>query len=641
MILSRINRNVLNSRIRHGCSHVRLNDVSNLSSYKKLAESGYSLADRLLNNVVSNLAFFKPNNVDTINQDFYSNLLNIFGKVNSAAYRQNPPQMKFHLTGTLQNQQNQFNNHANGYRYLIAHQPAIGQKRNMSTNAAFAHRFKEVDGPKSIVLTLDKLEKELKARNAKSIHLAELQELKVQLIKETQQIHLEAMLFKLIKKAATKTNSTAEALEMVRNSPGIKNQPQAQWELKRLSNFFMPININHLRSMDVEKCLQLIQMPKQKFTSGLVDANTIRKNAVHSSANDNRIDKENTGLKNTIIVFQDGSLVALKNSVELRNKQDSKTLKNMLMRKADDNYDFLDARIIDSKKTHMHPQKLGCIKALLGQGAFGKVRPGEDMLTGEYSAVKKMDSITFAEREIEQKEKLFQALKNNSSDLKYFLIPDSIAISHGKNGNDKAYLRSKLQGDDGLEEVKKLHKLKSEKGQLEFEKSHKEFILKTMETVEVLNRNDMVHGDLKWPNIVGGKIADIDGICYQYGDPIGVAETGHLSPELTLDWRHPSKESYDKHTSFALGRMLLESIDLDAESIFPLKGVPITDEPDALLRPAHGYSKDTPVPTYNSSGKPFTAYEKNVIKLAYQLADTNPANRPMIAEAKKVLGSQI
>lgn len=493
--------------------------------------------------------------------------------------------------------------------------------------------LKYADGPKAINTALKNVYKQLSENKASSGYRNELNKIKAQLIKETQQIHIESMLLKLTKKAATKTNSISEAIELVKNCPGIKNQSYALKELERISKEI--IHLKNFHSMDISQLLHALQCSKPKYISSLIDTQTIRNNSIKSSLFSNRIDKENTGLKNTILIDQNNSLIALKNSVDIYDPMEDPELIKNLLNKTNENFDRNNHKIISDKKSHMHDQKNGHIKVILGQGTYGKVRLAMDMLTGEHIAVKKMRSIKHAKREILEIEKLAQALRNNPFDLQFFLTAENIAISHGKDGKIRAYVTSKLQNGDDLESLNKLHSSKSKISQSEFEKAHGLFILKTMNTLQVLNRNNMVHGDLKWPNMIGGKIGDIDGICYKFGELISTATKRYVPPELFIEIQgdkrgitHPSKESYDKHTSFTFGIMLLESIDPDSKRKFPLKRI----SPDNS-RPIHGYSRNTPIPEYNSFGQKFTDYERKIIRLAYALADTKPENRPTIEEA--------
>ena len=491
------------------------------------------------------------------------------------------------------------------------------------------------DGPKAINAALNKVEQELKTLNADPAYFAELGKVKTQLNKETQQIHREAMLLRLIKTAAKKTNSTSDALNLVKNSPGIKNQPAAAKDLAQLSTRLQSMDINALRTMNRHEQLTSTH-PQSRFTSDLVDINTIRRNAIRSSVSNNRIDKENTGLKNTIIVDQGGNLTALKNSVDGRDRTESLILRENLAKKAYDNFDTANHRILDKNRPHMHPQKRGEIKAILGKGSFGKVRPGQDMLTGEDVAIKKMKNIDFARQEVREGRRLAQALKNNPEDMKHFLTADGIAISHGKKGEIKAYVRSKLQGGDGLETVQKMLGLKAENKQADFEKEHGKMILGTMDTLMALNRNNIVHGDLKWDNLIGGKIADIDELCYNQGDKVKYLTPDYVPPEFPHhNWRHDTKESYDTHTSFTFGRMLLESIDLktlEDSSSFHLPS-------KSNGRPSQGFTKDSRIPTSDLSGKNYSPYERDVIQLAYRLAAHEPKDRLSMAEARAEMSS--
>lgn len=492
--------------------------------------------------------------------------------------------------------------------------------------------YNKADGPKSINEVFEKARQDLERKKESPEFIKALNALQKELVKETQQIHLDSMLLKLIKKAAMETKSTSEALKLVESSPGLKHQPEALLELKRISKALD--NRNDLKNMDVDYQLGLLQPSKAEHSSNVVDMNRIRKKTIKLSSASNRIDKENTGLKYTIIADENKNLIALKNSINYDDESEKKGLRRFLGKKVNDNFDHENQKVLSYDRPHTHPEKEGCIKVIFGRGGFGKVRLAEDMLTGQEMAVKKLSSIQEARKEKTEKEKLISVLKSNGNpeDIKCFLTVDSIAVSHGKDGVAKAYITSKLQDGDGLTSLEKLYSKKSSVGQEDFEKTHGDFILKTMGSLEVLNRNGIVHGDLNWENFIGGKISDLSGLCYKRGDYIGMAKLKYLPPELELKskgFKHPSEESYKAHVSFSFGRMLLESIDLNADKKFPLMNSSFTGHP------AQGYTEDTPVPELNSSGEPFSDYEKSVIKLAYSLADTKPENRPTIEEAKQ------
>ena len=501
------------------------------------------------------------------------------------------------------------------------------EARVFLTNLLNDTGIQQVDGPKSINTIIEKARTKLIAIKAEPAYFEVLEDIKSKLIDKTQQIHIEAMLLKLIKRAATKTNSTSEALKLVENSPNIKTQQAAAKALEQISGSLQFMNAHDLRFMDINQQLNALYHFESNVSLDFVDMKTIRKKTIQSSSLNNRIDKDNTGLANTIIVDQQGNLFELKNSIDLSNPLEDPTLIRTLLDKANDKF-YKDTHTYHTKKTNQ-------VKVILGEGGYGKVRLGTDVLTGEYIAVKKMKSIKHANRELLEKDKLIQALSKNPSDLQYFLTPESIAISHGKDGQTQAYITSKLQPGDGIESLKKLRDLKAQKSHSEFETAHKNFILQTINTLQVLNRNNMVHGDLKWRNIIGGKIGDIEGMCYKFGNQPSLVTRRYLPPEVLVEEhdgkrkvKHPSIDSYNKHMSFTFGLMLLESIDPNIKKTFPLKRKCADNS-----QPSHGYSKNTPIPEYNSSGQRLSDYEKRVIYFAYSLADTKPENRPTIEEA--------
>ena len=520
-----------------------------------------------------------------------------------------------------------------------AQEPAGKAAKRYLADRLNHHQLSEASDAKEIRASVSKVRHELIDQGADFRYLTLLDGIELKITKETQQIHTESMLLKLIKKAGEDGASTSETLDIVRNSPGIRHQPQALAALDRISPAV--IEQGDAKNIDVLG-MQFYALPTSQSKSEFADMGRIRENAMMQAANSNRMDKENTGLSNTIIADESNNLIMLKNSVDYTDKNEDQTMVKSLIRKANENFDYDQGRIISTKRSYTHNKKNNHIKAIFGQGTFGKVRLGQDMLSGKHIAVKKMDSVDNARQEIAERQRLTQALGADSTDMNCFLTAGDIAISQGKNGAIKAYVTSELQEGDGLQSIDKLQDKKAEAGQKSFERAHGQFVLKTMENLEALNRNHMVHGDLKWANMIGGKVADIDGLCYQKGDPIKLATPPYLPPELKLvstddgkgAFIHPTKQSYNKHTSFTFGRMLLESIDPMAHQTFKLP----VNNPN-YPRPARGYSQKTPIPQDNSSGQPFTPYEKEVIRLAYQLADTKPENRPSIAEAKQTMTS--
>ena len=402
-----------------------------------------------------------------------------------------------------------------------------------------------------------------------------------------------------------------------------------------------------------ELYIQLFALPKTEASSELVDIEGLRQRAIRSSSESNRLDKEDTGLKYTIIKDEKNNLVSLYNSVNHKDNLQNDDITHQLAGKVIENLKPKKNKAISAKRSYMHPTKEDHIKVIYGEGGFGKVRLGRDMLTGKFMAVKKMNKIAYADSEIYEKNKLENKIANETPDRKKFLTANNIAVSYGKNGIPKAYVTSDLQEGDGLQAVEKILNLKNTKtgevtdadqknikgseatdsGQKKFEREHGKFILKTMDTLEVLNKQTMVHGDLKWANMIGGKIADIDGLCYNYGDPLKFYTPDYLPPDLKRNkdksYYHPSEASYNKHTSFTFGRMLLESIDPKAKKTFELNIHYRTK------RPAHGYSEFSYRPNKSSTGKKFSPYEKDIIELAYRLADTEPEKRPSIKDAKK------
>lgn len=521
----------------------------------------------------------------------------------------------------------------------VNRQNRSSQNKESRQLAKFLNRshLNQADGPKNIQLKLNDVREKMVSSRASQKEFDMLDTLERHLVAEARQIHLQSMLLRLIKKAATQTSSNSEALDLVRQSPAMAKQPDALVELEKISENM--ISHKNLKSMNVST--ELSGLNRDTTTdSTLIDVDKIRKNTINFSSVSNRIDKENTGLKNTIIVDNENNLTALKNSIDNEDPLEEYELKEKFAAKTHENFDWDTYKVIDLHKTYTHPNKENHIKVILGSGGFAKaVRLGEDMLTGDKFAIKKMESIKRAKEEVREKEKLIKALSNNPDDLKYFLTADTIAVSVGKDGNAKAYVKSKLQEGDGLDSLKELNQLRLHSDPAEFKSAHGGLMLKTMDALQALNRNNIVHGDLKWSNIIGGKIADIDGLCYKYGDAVSLHTKEYLPPELNLrknGYTHPTKDSYDKHMSFKLGLMLLESLDKKSDETFPLRFRAQVDR-----QPIHGFSQYTTVPTHKSDGEPFNDYEKGVIRLAYSLADTSPAKRPTIQEARERMSNLI
>ena len=510
-------------------------------------------------------------------------------------------------------------------------------------------KLNEASGPKSLGVIIGQLEDKIKVEDEietgadKDNYIKELNRLKEQLSKETQEIYEEAVMLRLLKKAGKSLeekgvkneNIAAEALTLIKKSSAIKSSMNEEKVLNMLDRISQSCSNQDIQSIDIESQLQELQRNKNLYHSDLVDTDKIRANAIKLSSSSKRMDKEDTGFKNTIIIDNNNNLIALKNSVIVGDASEPLSLRLLMKKKKDMNYDKQKRKIKYEDRTRID-NKAGKqrIKGILGKGGFGKVRMGQDVLTGEPIAVKKMNRIAYAEQEAKEKQRLIRALAI-PADIKYFLPADNIAISHGKNGDQKAYLTSKLQGKDGFESIRELYDLKTRGGSV-FEQGHGHFILKTMATLEALGRNNIVHGDLKWGNMIGGKIADLDGLCYKVGDPLGAITLRYLPPDIKLqerngrkDYVHSSEEQYKKHNSFAFGIMLLESIDPGAKQLFPLKV-----KSSRFSRPVEGYTNATQIPPAHSHGTLFTDYEKDVIKLAYRLADTEPENRPTIADAK-------
>ena len=480
-----------------------------------------------------------------------------------------------------------------------------------------------------------------------------LDQLQQTLIKETQQVQTKAMLLALLKKAATPTKlgeptlTVTEAIDTVKSKRFIKHQPEAVSALDRIAE-----NLDDsvdLKNIDVCATIIASQATEKKPTStdlsdddtGLqIDIDTIREAMVSLASRTTKFDKQNTGLHNSIIIDSEANVIALKNSIDTKTENtgddiENKELRERLSAAEKENHNENTRQPITNRRTHKHPKKQDHVKGILGKGGVGKIRYSEDILTEELYAIKKIKRKNAAEEEFSQVEKLREKLKNNPDDLKYFLTPETIAEGFDKRGREKFYLKSQIKDGDASDEIEKMHKIKNKNRRgsyIKYREAHTKLANRLMTLAEVLERNNMVHSDLKWENIIGGDMADLDGISFAFGDKISVATGVFVPPETDGPGSvHPSEESYKKHTSFIVGRMLLDSIEPGImEDVFPLP----TREGDRNKRPLRGYSKTTPIPEKNSKGKRYTAYEKDVIRLAYSLADNDPANRPTIAEAK-------
>ena len=515
-------------------------------------------------------------------------------------------------------------------------------QRHTLLEAVYEYGYDCIDNTMKLNQYIEGVTSKLKSSNQPS--LASIAEaLRSAIKKEMQEVQTEAVILKLVKTAEKVTCSRDEALNVVSDLPLVKAQATTMESFQRVAGQLCN-NKSNSANLNISTELESLQYAKDGPQEGVlkfcdIDIETIRYNVSDLAAESNRMDKEETGLPNTIIVDQEDNLIALKNSVNLCDVREDVNLRTFLETKLRENPHSL------AEKPHPHPQKNSHIKAILGQGSFGKVKLGQNIFSGKLLAVKKIGSIEYAQREVAVKDRLIQVLAGNHSanDIKYFLTVDSLSIDNKKldnDGEEKAYVMSQLQHGDGQEAMIKIKSLKNTpySGQANFQEAHGRFIIDTLDTLQALNRNNMIHADLKWDNIIGGKIADLDRLCYSIEDkmsalmkeytPPGLRQT--ISRDGKIQRFHTSQESYDKHTSFTFGQMLLETIDLNPRQKFPL-------DRDGNGFVKRGYLETDAIPDDDSQGKAFSPYEKEVIRLAYALGDNDPKKRPSMEEAKNIM----
>lgn len=329
-----------------------------------------------------------------------------------------------------------------------------------------------------------------------------------------------------------------------------------------------------------------------------------------------RFDKRETGLAQTIIETDSNQLIKLHNSVPLAGSGKTPDAVQEYTKN-------LKADSTQAGKVTVHSVKPGTEKVQLGRGSYGLVRIGENISTGELCAVKKIANLKASQRELAEAQKLREKIDPDVLRRDFLFSDGALERKDGQ----KTYITMPLaEKGDGLSDLNGLLGLRRDNKF--FIDRHFNFTHRWLELGNTLQQQGLVHTDFKPGNIIGGRIADIDGIMYGPGK-ISTLTNAYRPPEVS-SFNIIEQEVFDKFNSFSLGIMLMESITRDYGPGLPRKG-----EGRRWVY-AQGYL-DTNPEEKSRFGTPYTPYEKGVIQIAKQLAADDPVKRITAAEALRLL----
>lgn len=441
----------------------------------------------------------------------------------------------------------------------------------------------------------------------------ELVKIEAALLSSTQKIHRQWALLKLLESARQQSSDLSSAIVLLGESSSVKSQPALLQELKEVAK-----KLRHepglTKKIDTEHNLNFLQGKSREKTDSLLNTAAIVKNAMNSTELIGRMDKDDTGLKHTMIVDGGGKVFELINSHNPKEVSGDSKASEIFLQGLKQNPQAL------KKRSHLHPKKENAIKGIHGVGGFGKVRTARDVLSGEYLAVKKIKNNEAAMMEFDASKKLKNHLERSPEALEKFLTVDGMSVGYiDKAGKSKNYLLSQLQSKNAMDDLKRIEQIRISEGNGRYEDSHYALLKDTLSKLKALTDNHMVHTDLKWVNIIGDKIADLDGLCYELDDSIQFTSRFNIPADINvtnIPVTHDSQESYDKHVAYSFGAMLFHSVDLE-------DGFSYSRNPAAV---------DKFLATNDHS-----PYQKEIIKIGLALTKKKPEDRITLDTAEQSL----
>lgn len=381
---------------------------------------------------------------------------------------------------------------------------------------------------------------------------------------------------------------------------------------------------------------------------------------------ESRLDKRATGLANTLIASPENAKLYSLHSTINPNSRSTPPLISTLYQ-----------QLLDTGQQHKtHTGKSTCLTPAVtithGEGSFGKVKTAIDIGANKVKAVKKFDQayrnrthISVLCKSAEHENAAMKTLKAllTPKEQDSFLLPESLVEALGSKGQTKAYIMSPLMIEsDGEEALQKsfAQSLFSSTAP-EANNQLQELMTQWISGVEILEKYNLCHPDLKPANTLGGKICDLaDLIQYKGKSTLETLYRGnyihtasYMPPEYqsetTFGYRSAAecKDRFKAFNRFSLGLMLVEAATGNQVAVNPSTGRKnIFDIPvDTYVAP-NGQLKNLRLKRgYNHIEKRISALEESRLSpvrkasavLGFLLASTNPLERIAATEAKRYL----